>query len=247
MPLGPPPVPAGLTRLPRVSLRGRTLHRVFVARRSTPWWFASLPAQVVDPETHGRFDLPVPLGACYLALTPVAAVLETFVHVTGRLPDVELRARRRAEVVAPDSAPPAANVAAPSSRAAGVTAALWAGGDRALTQAWALALHRAGWRAVHGGISHDPAGRLRAVTLFDATGEHPPYDSPSEWPVQLRTLHDDEVLHRQLRRYGIEVVRSDVQLPVVPLEDSGLIPAPTRGRRAAGAKKGDSGPDRGGR
>jgi hypothetical protein len=230
-----------------VSLRGRTLHRVFTAARSTPWWFASLPQPVTDPEAHGRFDLPVPLGSCYLALTPVAAVLETLVHFTGRLPDVELRSRRRAEVLAPDSAPVAANLAAPSSRGAGVTAALWAGGDRRLTQSWALALHRAGWRALHSGISHDPAGRLRAVTLFDAAGEHAPYDSPSEWPAQLRTLHDDEVLHRQLARYGIEVARSDVQLPVVPLENSGLMPAPTRGSRAAGTKTGDSGPDRGGR
>lgn len=237
MPLGPPPAPAELTRLPRVSLRGRTLHRVFAAQRSTPWWFASLPQQVVDPESHGRFDLPAPLGSCYLALAPVAAVLETFVHFTGRLPDVELRARRRAEVVAPDSAPPAANVAAPSSRAVGVTAALWAGGDRALTQAWALALHRAGWRSVHGGVSHDPAGRLRAVTLFDAEGDHPPYDSASEWPVQVRTLHDDEVLHRQLRRYGIEVARSDVQLPVVPLEESGLLHTPRQDARAARSRR----------
>lgn len=211
-----------------MSLRGRTLHRVFAARRSSPWWFAALPHPATDPEAHGRFDLPAPLGSCYLALTPVAAVLETFVHFAGRLPDNELRARRRAEVVAPDSAPPAANLAAPSSRGAGVTAALWAGGDRALTQSWALALHRAGWRALHSGVAHDPAGRLRAVTLFDAAGEHPPYDSPSEWPVQLRTLHDDEVLHRQLRRYGIEVAPSDVQLPVVTLEDSGLTRATER-------------------
>jgi hypothetical protein len=182
-----------------------------------------------DPEQHGRFDLPAPAGACYLALSPVAAVLETFQHFDGRLPDVELRSRRRAELIAPPDAPGAANLAAPAARGLGVTAALWAGAPRALTQSWALALHRAGWLALQHGISHDPAGRLRGVTLFDAAGEHLPYDDKG-WEAAARTLHDDEVLGQQLHRFGIVVTRSDVQLPVVSLADSGLLSRPTRPR-----------------
>lgn len=214
MPLPQPPEPAGLTGLPRFRLRERVLHRVFRASRPSPWWFSS---------HDGRFDLPVPLGACYLGRTPVAAVLEAFQHFSGLLPDVELRLRRCAEVVAPRNAPVAANLAAPSARGFGVTAAIWADNNRSLTQSWAYALYRAGWRALHHGIQHDPEGRLRAVTLFDAAGEHAPYDDEKAWATQTRTLHDDARLVVALQRYGVTVMRSDVHLPVVPLDESGLV------------------------
>jgi hypothetical protein len=223
MPLGQPPSPATLEHLPRWQVRDRTLHRIYRADRVTAWWFASLPGPAVDPDAHGRFDLPAPDGACYLGLTAVAAVLETFQHFTGLLPDVELRARRRAQVRTPRSAPAAADLAAAPARAGGVTAALWAGGDRALTQLWAQQLRRAGWRALHHGIAHDPAGRLRAVTLFDSAGEHQPYDDDDGWQVDVHTLHDDEVLHRGLRRFGITVSPSDPQLAVIPLDQTDLL------------------------
>ncbi|MDX6230926.1 MAG: hypothetical protein QOI76_4316 [Frankiales bacterium] len=230
MPLGQPPSPGELAQLPRVAVRGLRLHRVFSASRASPWWFASLPPGGMDPDPHGRFDLPEPAGACYLALTPLAAVLEAFQHFSGRLPEVELRKRRLVTVVAPPRTPAAANLTAQASRGLGVTAALWAGGDRALTQAWAAALHRAGWRALHHGISHDPAGRLRAVTLLDQAGQHLPFDDP-QWLGQVATLHDDAKLHRALARFGITVSRSDVMLPIVTLDDSGLLhPRPPSAR-----------------
>lgn len=153
----------------------------------------------------------------------MAAVLEAFQNFSGLLPDIELRLRRRAEVLAPATAPVAANLAAPGARGFGVTAAIWADNNRPLTQSWAYALHRAGWRALHHGIQHDPEGRLRAVTLFDAAGEHAPYEDEDGWAVQIRTLHDDDRLVLALHRYGVTVMRSDVYLPVVPLEDSGLL------------------------
>ena len=221
MPLGEPLSPGELAQLPRLAMRGLRLHRVFSASRASPWWFASLPPAGVNPDAHGRFDLPEPAGACYLALTPVAAVLEAFQHFTGRLPDIDLRKRRLASVLAPNATPAAANLAAVRARGLGVTAALWAGGERALIQRWAAALRRAGWRALHHGTSHDPAGRLRAVTLFDTSGEHLPYDDPA-WQGEVATLHDDAALRRALARFGIEVARSDVMLPLVTLRDSGL-------------------------
>lgn len=225
MPLSEPPAPTRLAALPRWLAAGRTLHRVHRADRG-PWWFATRRAGAAD-EPGGRFDLPEPLGACYWALSPLAAVLEAFQHFgAGLLPDAELRARRRAELVAPPGAPVAANVAAAAARGAGVTAALWAGGDRALTQRWALALHRAGWRAVHHGISHDPAGRLRALTLFDTAGAHPPYDDPAGWRAAEHLLHDDRALRAGLARYGVTVTTSGVSLPVVRLEDTGLADRP---------------------
>ena len=214
MPLPRPPEPAALTGLPRFRLRDRVLHRVFRSTRPSPWWFSS---------DDGRFDLPAPLGACYLGRTPVAAVLEAFQHFSGLLPEIELRLRRRAQVTAPATSPITANLAAPSARGFGVTAAIWADNDRALTQAWAYALHRAGWRALHHGIQHDPEGRLRAVTLFDAAGQHAPYGDDQGWAAETHTLHDDDRLLIGLQRYGVTVLRSDVQLPVVSLDDSGLV------------------------
>lgn len=219
MPLGPPPSPATLARLPSVRLRGRIAHRVFRADRTGAWWFSSV-VDGDDPESRGRFDLPAPLGSCYLALSAVGAVLEVFQHFgAGLLPAVELEVRRRVEVVIPASAPAAANLSAQRARGLGATASLWAGGTRALTQAWAAGLHRAGWRAAHHGVAHDPAGRLRAITLFDTAGQHPPYDDAAGWSGQVHTMHDDQRLASRLRRYGIEVGRSDVQLPLVRLDD----------------------------
>lgn len=223
MPLEEPPTPAELSRLPRIPLRGRVLHRVFRASRSSPWWFSSRSPQPHPADGSGRFDLPPPLGACYLSRTPVGAVLEAFQHLgPALLPDVELYQRRRAEVTAPERAPDAADVASPRARGLGVTAALWAGGDRARTQQWALAILRAGWRAIHHGIQHDPEGRLRAVTLFDGAGEHAPFGDSDGWRATIHTLHDDVALRAALARYGITVMPTDVQLGVVPLDELGL-------------------------
>lgn len=221
MALADPPPVATLAQLPVVPLAGRRLHRVFRASRSSPWWFASLPAGEYDPDAHGRFDLPAPGLACYLACSAVAAVLEIVVGF-DRLADVDLRARRRAEVVAPPTAPPAADVTARQGRGYGVTATLRAGGPRRMTQRWAAALRRAGWRAVYSGVAGDPAGDERAVALFDDAGEHAPYDDDG-WAVSVHTLHDDAGLHEELARFGVTVTRSDPQLPVVGLKDSGLL------------------------
>ena len=219
--LSPPPVPH-LTRLPRHPLAGARLHRVYRRGRSSPWWFASAPA---DPAAGGRFDLPAPLGACYLASSVAASVLEALQGFgRGLLPDVELRSRVRAEVVAPASAPAAAQLTSARARGLGVTAALWAGLDRALTQCWALQLHRAGWRALWTGIQHDPTGALRAVTLFDLAGEHPPYGADADWTHSEHALHGDPVVSSALRRYGITITGSNPRLPLVPLSESGLLP-----------------------
>ncbi len=141
MPLPEPPPPAALARLAGQRLVGRALHRVFLAERASPWWFASVGD---GPGTSGRFDLPAPDGTCYLATTPIGAVLEAFGDFgQGVLPVAELRARRRVVVVAPPDAPRAAGLTSARARGLGVTQALWAGAARELTQRWARALHRA--------------------------------------------------------------------------------------------------------
>ena len=58
--------------------------------------------------------------------------------------------------------------------------------------------------------------------MFDVAGEHLPYDDP-QWLGEVADLHDDAALRRSLARFGIEVSRSDVTLPLVTLQDSGLL------------------------
>ena len=107
----------------------------------------------------------------------------------GVLPESELRARRLALVAVPGGSPDAADLVAPKARGAGVTAALWAGQDRALTQSWADALRRAGWQALWYGLQHDPSGQLRGVALFDLEGEHAPYGDETWKHTILRLDH----------------------------------------------------------
>ena len=220
MPLGEPPEPGRLGRLRGQRLAGRVLHRVYLHGRASPWWFSSVGA---EPQAAGRFDLPVPDGTCYLATSPLGAVLEAFQDWgTGVLPAEELRRRRRAQVVAPAGAPTAAQLTSAAARGAGLTQAVWAGPDRALTQRWARALRRAGWRALWTGLQHDPTGRLRGVSLFDEAGEHPPYDDPG-WEWDAHGLADDTAVVAGLGRYGIEVIEA-VDPPLQSLAAAGILP-----------------------
>lgn len=204
-----------LAGLPSRRVAGVRLHRIFQRRRGSPWWFSSAGDDAVG---GNRFDLAAPGGSCYLGTSAASALLEAFQGFgQGLLPDLELRWRRRAEVVAPPSAPRAAQLTAAAARGRGVTAALWSGGTRALTQQWATSLYRAGWRAVYHGIQHDPTASLRAITLFDKAGEHAPFDDPAWDHLATSDLHDDPQVAATLSRYGIRVIRSDVQLPVVAL------------------------------
>jgi hypothetical protein len=208
MPLGEPPEAGGsLADWPHVPLADRLLHRVWRhhdgsgAERSL-WWFAAVTE---DPQDGGRFDLPAPMGTCYTATSPAAAVLEALQGRLRNLPRRELAARRRAEVVAGADAPAGADTTARDLVGRfGVTAELWAGRDRALTQRWAAALRRDGWWALHTGIAHDPSGTLRGVALFDRQGGHPP-SYGRDWEVAVATLHDDEALHAELETFGVTV------------------------------------------
>lgn len=187
MALGEPPELPRLAALPARRLAGTVLHRIHRRDRHSPWWFSAIAARDDADASGGRFDLPYPDGACYLATSLTGALLEAFQDFgEGLLPDAELRCRANAVVRAPASAPRAAWLSADRARGVGVTAALWAGGDRALTQRWAATLRRAGWRAVYAGLQHDPSGRLRGVTLFDRAGEHAPYDAGDQWPSRDR-------------------------------------------------------------
>ncbi len=216
--LEPPPSPAVLAGIPSRPLRALRLHRVYRSGRASPWWFASRPEQAGTAD-GGRFDLQQPDGACYLATSSVGAVLEALQDFGGLVPRGDLQRLRRAEVAAGARAPRAGWLTAKRTRAVGVTAALWAGTDRVLTQAWATALRRAGWRALYSGVQHDPAGQLRAVTLFDSQGEHAPYDDPDGWPHTSHSIADDAALLDALSSFGVHVAESELAVRYVALEE----------------------------
>jgi hypothetical protein len=211
MPLAEPPDAANsLADLPSLQppFTGRTVYRVWRHigadgdPRQQPWWFASAPA---DPRDGGRFDLPAPMGTCSTATTAVAAVLEALQAHLVILPRAELSARRLATIVVPRDAPNAADLTHPTVAGSyGITAALWAGTDRALTQRWAAAVRRDGWWALHAGVQHDPSGQLRSCALFDHEGEHEPTYG-SGWTVRVARLDDNADVHAQLASFGVTV------------------------------------------
>jgi len=171
----------------------------------------------------GRFDLPDPDGACYLATSASGAALEVFQDFgRGVLPAPELRVRARAQVTAPTNSPRAVQLTAARARAVGVTQALRAGSDRALTQRWAVALRRAGWRALWHGTQHDPTGLARSVTLFDTAGAHPPYDDSEGWVPVVTSLDRDPATLNALARHGIRII-PDPDPTTIPLDESGLL------------------------
>ncbi len=216
MPLSFPPAGAGsLASLPRQTLSGRALYRVWRyeladgTRRQAPWWFAS--AEVDQPD-GGRFDLPRPMGTCYFGTRPEAALLEALQMRLTNLPREELTIRRLATLTPPDDAPEAAMLTA--RRVAGefgITSELWAGRNRVLSKSWAQAIRRDGWWAIYAGVSHDPSGRLRAVALFDHHGDHPPSHA-GRWQFQQREIDRDSSVEEALARFGV-AVRDPGQLP----------------------------------
>lgn len=220
MPLDEPPTPAELERLPGRRLAGRVLYRVYRRARSSPWWFASrLPGTAAG----NPFDLPTPDGTCYLATSREGAVLEAFQEFgRGLIPAEELAGRSIAVVTAPPGALRGAFLTATRARAAGVTAALWAGGDRHLTQRWAMALRRAGWRALLAGLQHDPSGRLRGVALFDTAGADMPYGDEA-WRHEDQTLADDAGLAADLQRYGIRILAGPESHRLARIDEDGRI------------------------
>ena len=216
MPLAEPPNGAGaLASCASQTLAGRTVFRLWRSvgldgtARPSPWWFASVPD---NPTAGGRFDLPSPMGTCYVATSAVGAVLEGLqAHLTS-LPVEELRSRRLARVNAPDGAPVAARLTSRRLAGAhGVTAALWSGGNRLLTQRWAGAFRRDGWWALYGGAQHDPSGRLRSYAVFDHSGGHSP-TAGGAWTHESTTPADDVALHQELITFGI-TVRAAGDLP----------------------------------
>ncbi len=178
------------------------------------WWFSSVdPTQ---PEHSGRFDLPTPNGTCYLAATDDVAILEALQedYQGGMLPMSALEARHISSTAMPPDTPAAANLSDRRALGAGVTAALWAGSDRLLTQHWAVEVHGSGWQAMWHGCQHDPTGAGRSVTLFDRAGQHEPWGVTDLPEVTTDSLASEDTVDF-LEAHGISVTRGKPDLEML--------------------------------
>jgi hypothetical protein len=120
---------------------------------------------------EGRFDLPEPHGTCYLAVDPLAALLELLgpERTGGVVSSALLVERRVRELLIPDEIA----VADTTSRRAsgfGITAEIGTIVPYERPQAWAHRLHQADFQGIVYWLRHDPA-RAEGIALFGPHGE----------------------------------------------------------------------------
>lgn len=210
MPLSPPPQRAeDLAAFPRpeppIGPGRPPLFRIFLHRDPEtgqvrePFYFASSAAE--DP-SGGRYDLPDPDGACYLALSAVGAWLEVF-RTTRIVASGDLR-RRHLLTTRPPRSIRTADLLARSAGKFGITGEIHTHDDYSLTRTWATRLHQAGFRALLGKVRYDPGLRERSLTLLDRTGEHAPYGW--RWREELTPLQAADELLGAVGAYGYRVL-----------------------------------------
>jgi hypothetical protein len=164
------------------------LYRIHRQRRDA-WWFSS--------DGSGRFDLSPPHGTCYLAADPLGCFVEV-VRDVATVASEFLVIRRLSTLRVPEPML-LADCTARAARRLGVTGAIHTTPDYRLTQAWAAALHQAGFAGFRYLVSHDPAQRLIGVALFGPAGR-------TAWPVLTTVRIDDELIDVATREFGIRVI-----------------------------------------
>jgi hypothetical protein len=215
MPLArPPDDPQALRAFPvRTVTVGTSLYRVFRWRDPgtgdprEPFSFASAPTGGAD---GGRYDLPPPHGACYLAEGEVGAWLEVFRDV-GLVAVADVRARRLLTTSVPRPVR-AADLLSAAARRFGITNDVH-DGDHAVPRRWAARLHASGLAALRGRCRHDSTGSVN-VTLLDTAGAHPPYGW--SWPRQVTRLDGNVDLLADLAAYGTGIADIPFDVPVDP-------------------------------
>jgi len=182
---------------------GSTLYRIYRSRdpqtgdERTPFFFASIPTDT--GRAGGRYDLPLPHGSCYFGFSEVGAWLEVFRHV-GVVDLADVRARRLC-VTEPPLPVRTADLLARRAGRFGITGAIHAMDDYDLPRRWAKALFEAGFRSLHGKISHDPALEEESATLFDDAGAHAPYGWT--WTTTITRLDTDFELLKKIVALGV--------------------------------------------
>ena len=161
--LGRPP--AALGSFPAAGV-ATELHRLSEFPGS--WWYASV--RDVDAPSGGRFDLPHPHGTCHLAESFEGAVIKKLL----RAPTKVVLAERLDEIfhttVAVRASPRTADLTSRRATSFGLNAEIHTTLDYGRTRRWAVALHRAGFRAVRHRLRGDVSQRHAGRALFGAAG-----------------------------------------------------------------------------
>jgi len=153
------------------------------------WWFSS--------DGSGRFDLAPPDGACYLAETPLGALIEHFDGI-----DVILQGdldERRVSILGRGTPLRLADCTSSHARSFGVDLALSAGADYTRTQRFAAWFRDSGFQGVRYFLRNDPTATLIGVALFGPSGEH-------GLPVLSTSPIDEATLNEAASMFGIQVV-----------------------------------------
>ncbi len=167
MPLPLPPDVSSLYDFPRRTVEARTdLWRIHRAQRAPAFYGSG---------SDGRFNPPAGVtsfGTCYTAADFAGA----FVEVFGRSPLIsttDLYERAFSVLRFPDDAVFADVTSRTVLGRFGLTSEISAGGPGVypVTQAWAAALHAAGFDGVAYHVRHDPAGELFGYAAFGEPGE----------------------------------------------------------------------------
>ena len=153
------------------------------------WWFSS--------DGSGRFDLEHPNGTCYLAETPLGALIEHFDGI-DLIPQGDLD-QRRTSILSPGRALRLADCTSSQARSFGADLALSAGADYARTQRFAAWFHANGFDGVRYFLRNDPAATLIGIALFGSAGEQ-------DLPVLSSASVDKATLEEAAGRFGVEVV-----------------------------------------
>jgi hypothetical protein len=153
------------------------------------WWFSS--------DGSGRFDLAPPGGSCYLAETPLGALIEHFdgIDVIPQ-PDLE---ERRISLLGRGVPLRLADCTSARARSFGVDLALSAGSDYARTQRFAAWFRDGGFHGVRYLLRNDPTATLIGIALFGPCGEQ-------DLPVLSTLPVDEATLDEAARTFGIQVL-----------------------------------------
>jgi hypothetical protein len=153
------------------------------------WWFSS--------DGSGRLDLAPPDGACYVAETPLGALIEHFDGISV-VPQDDLD-ERRVSILSQGRPLRLADCTSPHARRFGVDLALSAGSDYARTQRFAAWFRDGGLHGVRYFLRNDPTATLIGIALFGPAGEQ-------DLPVLSTSPVDEATLDEAARTFAIEVV-----------------------------------------
>ncbi len=169
------------------------------AAKLNPWWFGS--------SLDNRFDLPDPSGTCYLAESEIVGLLEAWAGV--RMISHTTVATRAISTLDIGRDLVLADVTANAAIKFGVTAEISTTIDYPLTQAWAQALHAAGFDGIRYWARHDLTHTHACIAVFDSAGDQTnSHTLTSEYVVQSsdRLLDRGDLLAEMEQSAGITVL-----------------------------------------